>query len=101
MSAAQNKLLIPPSYHQQRPLSFGIDRKPESLRGRDYMEHKSFAADFMTEAAKGTPPVAVTAAAFAGWGVTEWVALITGFYVVLQGAYLIWKWRREAMKPNG
>jgi hypothetical protein len=39
---------------------------------------------------KTAPPLTV-------WALTlnEWVAIATLCYVVLQAAYLIWKWRRE------
>jgi len=49
-----------------------------------------------SEGIKSSPAVAVTGFAFAsGWGVNELVALLTGAYVVIQIAYLAWKWRKE------
>lgn len=60
------------------------------------MYNRGFSSEFASEAIKGAPPITVAAAAIVGWGVTEWVAVLTGAYVLLQAAYLIWKWRREA-----
>lgn len=48
-----------------------------------------------TAAAKATLPVTVAAISIGGWGVAEWMYLATLLYVVLQGAYLLWKWRKE------
>jgi hypothetical protein len=57
----------------------------------------AFATDFAIEAAKGTPPVVVAAGSVIGLlELNVAVAILTGLYVLLQGAYLIWKWRREA-----
>lgn len=51
-------------------------------------------------AAKSAPPLAVVAAVESGaFNMSFWVGAATIAYVVLQGAYLIWKWRREANKP--
>jgi membrane protein implicated in regulation of membrane protease activity len=44
------------------------------------------------------PPLAVVGAQVAGLGINWWVAAATLAYIVLQGAYLIWKWRKEAKK---
>ncbi|HEY5850873.1 MAG TPA: hypothetical protein VIT62_08940 [Lysobacter sp.] len=44
------------------------------------------------------PPLAVVGAQVAGLGINWWVAAATLAYIVLQGGYLIWKWRREARK---
>jgi len=53
--------------------------------------------DIPVEALKATPPVAVTTAAAAtGWDLNTWVGIATLIYIGLQGAYLIWKWRRQA-----
>lgn len=30
----------------------------------------------------------------------EWVAIVTIGYILMQAAYLAWKWRREAEKKN-
>lgn len=61
------------------------------------MTNHSFSADFASEAAKGVPPVAVAASGIVGLvDLNVIVALLTAAYVLLQGAYLIWKWRREA-----
>lgn len=66
------------------------------------MNDRGFSTEFAIEAVKGSPPVAVAAAAFAGMGINEWVAVLTGIYVLAQLGYLLWKWKREAgAKPNG
>lgn len=49
--------------------------------------------DLASEAAKAAPPVTAIAA---GFTLNEWVALLTGAYIVLQAAHLLWKWRKEA-----
>jgi uncharacterized membrane protein YfcA len=53
-------------------------------------------AEAQSAAAKLTPPAMVAGASVAGWGPAEWMYVLTAAYVVLQGAYLLWKWRREA-----
>lgn len=50
--------------------------------------------------AKTAPAALVISADMAGWGPQEWMYAITAGYVVLQAIYLIWKWRREAKKPD-
>jgi hypothetical protein len=52
------------------------------------------------EAAKATPPLGVVAATLAGIDLQTWVYVAALVYTGLQGAYLIWKWRREARKPD-
>lgn len=47
------------------------------------------------EGLKATPPVTVTAALFAGLTVSDVLTYTTLVYVVIQAAYLIWKWVRE------
>lgn len=52
------------------------------------------------EAAKASPPVAVTGwALLQGIPVDRMVGWATLIYVVLQTAYLLWKWRRERNSP--
>lgn len=59
--------------------------------------HHDFPTEFATEAAKGAPPVVVTVGSLVGMiDINWWLAAATLFYVVMQSAYLIWKWRREA-----
>lgn len=52
-------------------------------------------------AAKLSPPIAVASASVAGWGPDKWMYALTAVYVVLQAAYLLWKWRREAKAKRG
>lgn len=48
------------------------------------------------EAAKATPPIAVLAdAASKGWTMTHTATAITIAYILLQAAYLLWKWKAE------
>lgn len=49
--------------------------------------------EIATEAAKGAP--AVAGAFAAAMTLNQWVALATGFYIVIQAAYLLRKWWRE------
>lgn len=45
--------------------------------------------------AKATPPLTVYALTL-----NEWVAVATILYIIMQGAYLVWKWRRDARRPT-
>lgn len=47
------------------------------------------------EAAKSAPPVAITGAMIAGISISDWVAILTGIYVLLQIGFLL---RRELRK---
>lgn len=51
------------------------------------------------EAAKAAP--AVAGAAAAGVTLNQWVAIATGFYIVLQALYLARKWWREEREAGG
>lgn len=51
------------------------------------------------EAAKAAP--AVAGAAAAGVTLNQWVAIATGFYIVLQALYLARKWWREERAAGG
>jgi len=52
--------------------------------------------EIVMEAVKSTPPVAVSAVAFFhGWDMDTIIGAATVFYIGLQAAYLIWKWRHE------
>lgn len=48
----------------------------------------------LEQAAKAVP--AVGGAAVAGITLNEWVAIVTIIYVLVQTAFLIWKWHKEA-----
>lgn len=50
--------------------------------------------EFKIEASKAIP--AVGGSIFSAVTLNEAVAMATLIYIGLQGAYLIWKWRREA-----
>ena len=42
-----------------------------------------------------SPPVTVSAASIMGLGLNEWMYIATILYTVLQGSYLVYKWRRS------
>lgn len=44
------------------------------------------------------PPVGVSAASILGLGLEEWMYIATIGYTVLQGAFLIYKWRHSHKK---
>ena len=51
--------------------------------------------DIVTETAKASPPVAVvTAGLTGGWTLNNTLTALTIFYVVLQIAWLLWRWHR-------
>lgn len=52
-----------------------------------------------TQVAHAAP--ALAGAVIAGLTLNEWVAILTGVYVVVQTAYLVWKWVREARGKRG
>jgi hypothetical protein len=57
--------------------------------------------DLAQEAMKSTPPVAVAGAAWVfGLTLNDWVAIGTLLYLVLQGAFLVWKWWKEANRKE-
>lgn len=51
-------------------------------------------------AAKTAPAGAMVVASVTEWGIQEWMYAGTLAYVIAQLLYLIWKWRREARKPE-
>lgn len=60
------------------------------------MDKESLIKTAAFEAAKATPPVAAVAdAASKGWTMNHTAMALTIAYVLLQSAYLIWKWRAE------
>jgi uncharacterized membrane protein YfcA len=64
------------------------------------MSRANLASEVNAAAMKLSPPVAVAAAQVGGWGPQDWMYALTALYVVLQAFYLIWKWWREAHKPD-
>lgn len=71
------------------------------------MTPQELAQEVAKEGLKAAPPVAVSGAAlFHGLSVPDMAQLIvlglTAIYVILQAAYLLWKWRRDraAVKPT-
>lgn len=60
------------------------------------MDKESLVKAAAVEAAKAAPPVAVVVdAAEKGWTMTHTATALTIAYILLQAAYLIWKWRAE------
>lgn len=49
---------------------------------------------------KSSWPLALIGLSFSGWTAQDWFYAISSFFVILQGAYVAWKWRREAKKPD-
>ena len=57
---------------------------------------KSETSDMVGQAMRGAPAVAgVVASAVT---LSEWVAVLTGLYVITQMVYLIWKWKWERIE---
>lgn len=60
------------------------------------MDKETIIRTASAEAAKAAPPIAVLADAAAnGWTMTHTATALTIAYVLLQSAYLLWKWRVE------
>lgn len=60
------------------------------------MEQTELAREMGVAAAKVSPPASIVIAHGFGLSLSDAMYLATTLYVALQGAYLIWKWRREA-----
>ncbi len=53
--------------------------------------------EITNEGLKATPPVVITTLSWMqGLTLTDFVALATLAYIILQSGYLVWKWWREA-----
>lgn len=61
-------------------------------------QHHSMKTETTIETAKAIP--AVGGAMIATITLNEMVALATLVYIILQAAYLLWKWRREAVRDR-
>jgi len=58
-------------------------------------------AEVMTEGFKAAPPVAVSVAATSqGWNGSDWIALGTGIYLLLQIAFLLWQWHQKKKQAD-
>lgn len=54
--------------------------------------------DLAAEAGKASPPVALVATSWMnGWTIGEVAAAVTIGYVLLQAAYLVWRWREAVL----
>ena len=61
------------------------------------MNKQEFVQSTATEAAKGAPPVIVAATANAqSWSMADVVTWLTVVYLLLQIAWLVWKWCKAA-----
>lgn len=58
------------------------------------MEQSELAREVSAAAVKATPIAG--GLFYAKWGPQEWSYVLIGAYALLQSAYLLWKWRREA-----
>ena len=61
------------------------------------MDRESIAKAIALEAAKASPPIAVTAQQPGGFFSWSPITALTCLYLVLQIAYLIWKWRNDRL----
>ena len=61
------------------------------------MDKASIAKAAGVEVLKASPPVAVTASQPEGFWTFTPVTALTCAYLVLQMAYLVWRWRRNAI----
>ncbi|ADU99039.1 hypothetical protein [Alicycliphilus denitrificans] len=62
------------------------------------MDKENIIRTAATEAAKAAPPVAVVVDAAANsWTMTHTATALTIAYVLLQSAYLIWRWRTDRL----
>jgi nicotinamide riboside transporter PnuC len=60
------------------------------------MDRETIVKTAAVEGAKAAPPVTVVAANVAsGWTMTHTATALTILYVLLQAAYLLWRWRNE------
>ncbi|MDT0137292.1 hypothetical protein [Acidovorax sp. PRC11] len=58
---------------------------------------KEMLKDIAGEAAKVSPPIAVVGTSIAkDWTINHTVAALTIVYLLLQIAWLVWRWRRAA-----
>lgn len=54
-----------------------------------------FAGEAQAAAAKLSVPAAVAGSQAIGLSLQEWVYALTAVFIVIQAAYLLWKWHRE------
>ena len=58
--------------------------------------HQQMASEAAAEAIKSAPPLAVMAAASSGFGLQDWVFILTLVYLCVQIGWLLWRWWRAA-----
>lgn len=61
---------------------------------------KEIASEAGAAVAKLTPPAAVVTAAASGYTLQDWTYIGTLAFLLLQAAYLAWKWVREWRSPK-
>lgn len=60
------------------------------------MDRETIVRTALVEGAKAAPPVTVVANSVAnGWTMTHMATALTILYVLLQAAYLLWRWSNE------
>lgn len=60
------------------------------------MDRETIVRTALVEGAKAAPPVTVVANSVAnGWTMTHTATALTILYVLLQAAYLLWRWSNE------
>lgn len=47
---------------------------------------------------RAAPPVTLSAASFLGMGLEDWMYIFTIIYTIIQGAYLVYRWRHSHNK---
>lgn len=62
------------------------------------MDHKMTDHSLAQNAIQVVPAASLVGAQVFGLTLPDWAALFGIAFVVVQGAYLLWKWRREARK---
>lgn len=68
------------------------------VHGRLSAEQKDDLGTALTQAAPGA--TAAGATRLAGLPLSEWAVIASILFIVLQVAYLVWKWRRDARRED-
>ena len=54
--------------------------------------------EVITQSIQSTPALAILGAAIVSITINQWLAAVSIAFILLQAAYLVWKWIREAKK---
>jgi len=58
----------------------------------------STATEIIDGGLRAAPPVTLSAASIMGLGLEEWMYIATILYTILQGSYLVYRWRKSHKK---